>query len=75
MKANTNIKSFAVPALVTGMTVLLIAGMGMTGCGKKATTNPDISAANFRADPSKMTPAEKQKLDEMMRSGGRPAAK
>jgi hypothetical protein len=46
-----------------------------TGCAKKASTNPDISAGSFRADPSKMTPAEKQKMESMMRGAGRPPAK
>jgi hypothetical protein len=43
-----------------------------SGCGKKSAESGgvNIPASSFRADPSKMTESDKQKMNEMMRGGG-----
>lgn len=48
-------------------------GLLIGGCGRSP-ENPQISAASFRADPSRMTPEEKANYDKLMNSGGKAAS-
>lgn len=57
--------------------VVLVSMIGFipSGCGKNADKKEDIPAASFRADPSKMTPAEKSRFETLTRSSTSPPPK
>lgn len=49
-------------------TLVLTIGCVTTGCSKTASKKTDVSVSSFRADPSKMTPTEKDKFNALMRN-------
>jgi hypothetical protein len=74
MRNNRSLADTLKQCLLAAIIVAAVAPI-LSGCAKKAGSSPEIAPASFRADPSKMTPAEKQKLDEMMRAAGTPSGK